>query len=82
MISKERVLRAVNHEETDRVPIDIGGSLDTTLNEQTYKNLKKYIGQPEEKYDYAIFWENAVYPDEKLQEFLDVDDLENSLNKD
>ncbi len=73
MTHRERLRKALNHEETDRVPIDIGGSLDTTLNEQAYKNLKKYIGQPEEKYEYAIFWENAVYPDEKLQKFLDVD---------
>ncbi len=73
MTHRERLRKALNHEETDRVPIDIGGSLDTTLNEQAYKNLKKYIGQPEEKYDYAIFWENAVYPDERLQKFLDTD---------
>jgi len=43
MNSRERVLKTLNHEEPDRVPIDIGGTSCTTIIEPVYKSLlKKY----------------------------------------
>lgn len=42
LTSRERVIRALNHQETDRVPIDIGGISNlTTLHKDAYKSLKK-----------------------------------------
>lgn len=35
---------ALNHEETDRVPIDLGSSRSTGINAIAYKNLKQYLG--------------------------------------
>ena len=32
MNSRERVQRAINHQEPDRVPLDLGGSLVTGMN--------------------------------------------------
>ena len=32
LTSKERVLMALNHEQPDRVPVDLGGSFVTTIN--------------------------------------------------
>ncbi len=43
MNSKERVLMALNHEEPDRVPIDLGGR-QTTLMIPAYEKLKKHLG--------------------------------------
>ena len=43
MNSRERVLKTLNHEEPDRVPIDIGGTSCTTMIEPVYKDfLKRY----------------------------------------
>ena len=44
MTSRERVMAALRHEEPDRVPLDIGGGTSTTLLEETYDSLKKYMG--------------------------------------
>lgn len=44
--SRERVMRALNHQEADRVPIDIGGMSNlTTLHRNSYKKLQKHFGQ-------------------------------------
>lgn len=45
MTSRERVLKAINHEPTDRIPIDFGGMHNlTTMHKDAYKNLAKYLG--------------------------------------
>ncbi len=44
MTSRERVARALNHEEPDRVPIDFGGTIVTTIGKVAHQQLKDYIG--------------------------------------
>jgi uroporphyrinogen decarboxylase len=44
MSHRERVLKALNHEETDRVPLDVGSSSTTGINLHAYENLKKHLG--------------------------------------
>lgn len=44
MTHRERVLCALNLEEPDRVPFDLGGTLATTINIEAYKSLKAYLG--------------------------------------
>ncbi len=49
MTSRERVMKALNHQPTDRIPIDIGGMHNlTTMHRDTYANLKKYMGLEED----------------------------------
>lgn len=48
MTSRQRVLAALNHQQPDRVPIDIGGSSVSTLIGQAYERLKTYLGIAEE----------------------------------
>jgi uroporphyrinogen decarboxylase len=43
MTSRERVLAALNHEEPDRVPLDIGGGSSTSILVEGYENLKRYL---------------------------------------
>lgn len=38
LTSRERILMALNHEETDRVPIDLGSSRSTGINAIAYNN--------------------------------------------
>jgi len=44
MSHRERVLKALSHEETDRVPLDLGSSSTTGINLHAYENLKKHLG--------------------------------------
>lgn len=44
LTSRERILMALNHEETDRVPIDLGSSRSTGINAVAYNHLKEHLG--------------------------------------
>ena len=44
MKSKERVIKAINHDETDKVPVDLGGSIQSTIHAYAYADLKKFLG--------------------------------------
>ncbi len=44
MNSRERVLRAINHQEPDRVPIDLGGTRQSGIAASTYHRLKQRLG--------------------------------------
>ena len=44
MTSRERVVAALNHQEPDRVPLDIGGGGSTSILVEGYERLKAYLG--------------------------------------
>ncbi len=44
MRSKDRILNAVKHKVTDKIPVDLGGSVQSTIHAYAYSNLKKALG--------------------------------------
>jgi uroporphyrinogen decarboxylase len=42
--SRERILRALHHQETDRIPIDLGGMASTGIMAIAYARLKEHLG--------------------------------------
>ncbi len=44
MSHRERVVRALNHKETDRVPLDLGGGPATQIHPDAYERLLAHIG--------------------------------------
>jgi hypothetical protein len=44
MNSRERVRKAINHQETDRIPLDLGSTLVTGIYASTYTNLRRALG--------------------------------------
>ena len=44
MTSRDRVLRALNHQEPDRVPLDLGGTHDSSIVVEGYDRLKAHFG--------------------------------------
>jgi len=44
LTSRERLLKALNHEEPDRVPIDLGAHPSSTIAALAYFNLRKHLG--------------------------------------
>jgi len=51
MTSRERVVRTLNREKVDRVPIDLGSHMSTGISAFTYWNLREKLGFPVEKVD-------------------------------
>ena len=47
MTSHERVLKALRHQEADRLPFDLGACVLTGMNVHCYRALRKYLGLPE-----------------------------------
>lgn len=47
MNPRERVLATLNHQEPDRVPFDLGGTVATGIHKTAYRNLRAYLGLPE-----------------------------------
>ncbi len=44
MNSRERVRKAINHQETDRIPLDLGSTLVTGIQASTYAKLRQSLG--------------------------------------
>jgi uroporphyrinogen decarboxylase len=44
MTPRERIETALNHQEPDRVPLDIGGGQSSSLTAEAYENLAQYLG--------------------------------------
>ncbi len=44
MTSRERVLAALDHREPDRIPVDLGGSIVTSITKAAYVPLLEYLG--------------------------------------
>ena len=64
--SKERVRAALDHKETDRVPLDIGGINNTTMHVSTEKKLMDYFGMAEEESEIKSLGQRVVVPNEKI----------------
>ncbi len=44
MSPRERIKKAINHQETDRIPLDFGGTALTGIQASTYAKLRKTLG--------------------------------------
>jgi uroporphyrinogen decarboxylase len=71
MTSRERVIRALNHEEADRVPIDFGG-FQTGIHLKAYAELAAHLGLPGSPATLDPVQQLAV-PSEELLKRLRVD---------
>lgn len=73
MKSRDRVLAALAHEETDRPPIDLGASLVTSIATKAYLPLMRYLGLPHA--DPVLFdhVQQLPYLPENLLERFEVD---------
>lgn len=72
---RERVLKALNHEEPDRVPIDLGGTSNSSVHIAKYQELKAHFGVDidESEDRLANKWIRSVVVDEPVLQALDVD---------
>ena len=73
MNSRERLLTALNHKESDRVPIDIGGTLITGINIHAYRNLIRYLGINEPEQPMFDVVQQLVKPSEAFLQRFHID---------
>src|SRR5512136_3117305 len=72
MKSRERVLRALNHQEVDRVPIDLGGTQNSTMCAGAYENFKCFLGVETPTRELSRVFETVIM-DEAVLSRLPVD---------
>ncbi|MGC9319681.1 MAG: uroporphyrinogen decarboxylase family protein, partial [Armatimonadota bacterium] len=72
MTSRERVLAAIAHEPTDRVPIDLGGMRSTGIMATAYNRLKSHLGRDHDTLVYDVV-QGLAQPDARILDRFDVD---------
>lgn len=76
MTSRERVLAALNHRETDKAPIDFSGHRSSGISAIAYSELREYLGlEPRRVRVYDPVQQLAVVDDDILDRF-EVDTIE------
>jgi uroporphyrinogen decarboxylase len=72
---RERVLKAINHQEPDRVPLDLGGHRSSGIMAIAYNRLKRHLGMQGGLYVYDFIQQLAIIePD--IQTRFGVDTVE------
>jgi len=73
MKSRERVLTALAHTEPDRVPIDLGGTVVSTIAIPTYAALRRHLVLSEKPIQTLEFVQQVAVVDEDVMERFGVD---------
>jgi len=73
MNSRERVNLALNHEEPDRVPIDLGGTVVSSITVPTYRALREHMGLPEREIVVSEMVQQLAWVDDDVREALGAD---------
>ncbi len=70
---RERVQLALNHQEPDRVPMDLGSTVVSGLTIGAYKRLQSHLKLEYHDQDFLSLVFQVVYPDERIFKHFDID---------
>jgi uroporphyrinogen decarboxylase len=73
LTSLERVRASLEHREPDKVPFDLGASVLTGINQNTYRKLRNYLGLPEREIVIEDRNQQLAAVDEDVKRRLKVD---------
>lgn len=73
MTSRERVLTALEHKEPDKVPIDLGGTVVSSIAISTYGKLRDYLGLPQKNIRVMEVVQQIAFVDEDVRKEFKVD---------
>jgi uroporphyrinogen decarboxylase len=73
MTHRERVLTALRHQEADRVPLDLGGSQETTISAVAYRRLRTHLGLAVDRIGVDDPCQHTAVVDEDVREAFDLD---------
>lgn len=73
MNSRQRAKMALNHQEPDKIPFDLGGTVLTSINIHSYRKLRKILGLPEKEIQVMDMFQQIAVVDEDVRQALGVD---------
>jgi uroporphyrinogen decarboxylase len=73
MNSRQRSKMALNHQEPDKIPFDLGGTVLTSINIHAYRKLRKYLGLPDKEIGVMDVFQQIAVVDEDVRQALGVD---------
>ncbi|UCC40219.1 MAG: methyltransferase [Candidatus Aminicenantes bacterium] len=76
MTSRERVLAALNHRESDRVPIDLSGHRSSGISGIAYNKLRKHLGFPSKPVRIYDIVQQLAIVDEDVLDLFRIDTIE------
>jgi len=76
MNPRERVLSALNHRETDRVPVDLGGHRSSGIAAIAYAKLRKHLGLPDKPIRVYDMVQQLAIVDEDVLDLFSIDTVE------
>lgn len=75
MNSRERVVKALNHEEPDRVPIDLGAMGSSGISAIAYNRLKDHLGIESGSTKVIDMWQQLAKPELEILERFHIDTI-------
>jgi len=76
MTSKDRVLAALNHEQPDRVPVDLSGHRSSGMAALVYPKVRRFLGFPERPTRVYDMVQQLAIMDEDILERFGIDTIE------
>jgi uroporphyrinogen decarboxylase len=76
MTSRERILAAINHQEPDRVPVDMSSTPSSGISAIAYSNLLKHISRPDLPVQIYDVVQQLAQPDMSILDRFGVDVLD------
>jgi uroporphyrinogen decarboxylase len=73
MNHRQRVLAALRHQEPDRVPLDLGGTVDSTMAAVAYRALREHLGLGPGKIQVADVYQHTALVEEDVRHALGAD---------
>jgi uroporphyrinogen decarboxylase len=73
MNHRERVITAVRHKEPDRVPMDLGGTVDSTMQAVVYRELRDYLNLMPGTTEVVDPYQQVARVEEDVLELLGID---------
>ncbi|OGO25952.1 MAG: hypothetical protein A2W33_10870 [Chloroflexi bacterium RBG_16_52_11] len=73
MNPRQRVMLALNHKEPDRIPIDLGATIVSSITKSSYISLKAHLGDSIEEIKMLDYVQQLPYLDDALMQRFGVD---------
>jgi len=73
MTSRERVLSAINHQEPDKVPVDLGSMRSSGISAIAYHKLNQHLGYDKSKTRIFDTVQELALPEEHILEMFNID---------
>lgn len=73
MNSRELVLASINHQEINKVPVDLGSTPSSGISAIAYKNLTQYLGMPDSKTKIYDVVQQLAQPEQAIIDHFKID---------